>query len=765
MFVPKRTITSIWALPGRIGLVALACLTGIAALAASSPAYAEDVGYWDIDEETGLERLTVVGSKARRMEIPGSATRIGPEELETFEYSDINRILRQAPGVNIQEEDGFGLRPNIGIRGTGIERSERITLMEDGVLIAPAPYAAPGAYYFPTAGRLEAVEVRKGSSAIKFGPRTTGGAINLVSTSIPEAPGGKLTARIGSHGLKELHAYASTSTGNLAILGETFQAGADGFKRLPSGANTGFRIEDYLVKARLSAGETAARVQFLELKAGVVSQTSNETYLGLMEEDFTADPLQRYAASALDEFTSKHYQLQATHYVEFGPRVDITSVLYYNAFERDWFKLDDLDFGDGRGRIRPREVFENPTDPLNAAALAILRGEADSIDDALQLRHNAREYQSYGVQVVAGFGFDIGASSHDLEISVRYHEDEEDRLQNRENFAMIGGSLVRTSVGAPGSQANRVGSARALAIYVQDEIVMGDFRLIPGLRVESIDLTRRDYALDDPDRLSGPTMVRKSHLTVAIPGFGVAYDASDALTLIAGVHKGFSPPAPGIGGGSEAAGAEESVNWEAGFRYASGGLNVEAIGFYSDYSNLLGTCSNATGCGAGDIGDQFNGGAVDVIGLELSADTIIALSASLTMPLKLTYTYTEAEFSASFADSFWGDVQAGDALPYIPAHQVNASVGLEGSEWALDLTLNYVAGTRAQAGSGAVPALQRIDGRLVADVSASYNIRHNLRLFASVENLFDNVYVVARRPYGARPGKPRSVFGGLSLSF
>ncbi|MCH8863633.1 MAG: TonB-dependent receptor [Proteobacteria bacterium] len=759
MFVPKRKITPICALTGLIGLA------GVAVLAASAPAQAEDAGYWDIDEATGIERLTVIGSKGRRLEIPGSATRIGPEELEKFEYTDINRILRQVPGVNIQEEDGFGLRPNIGIRGTGIERSERITLMEDGVLIAPAPYAAPAAYYFPTAGRLEAVEVRKGSSAIKFGPRTTGGAINLVSTSIPDQPGGKVMARIGSHGVKELHAWGSVSSGNLAIMGETFQAGADGFKRLPNGASTGFDIEDYLIKARLSAGETAARVQFLELKAGTVRQTSNETYLGLTEEDFAADPLQRYAASALDEFNSKHTQLQATHYVEFGPRVDITSVLYYNAFERDWFKLDDLDFGDGRGRIRPREVFENPTDPLNVAALAILRGEADSIDDALQLRHNAREYQSYGVQIVAGFGFDIGASQHDLEISLRYHEDEEDRLQNRENFAMRGGSLVLTSVGAPGSQANRVGSARALAMYVQDEIVIGDFRLIPGLRVESIDLTRRDYSTDDPERLAGPTRVRRNSLTVAIPGFGVTYDASDELTLIAGVHKGFSPPGPGTGGSSEAAVSEKSVNWEAGLRYVSGDLNLEAIGFYSDYSNLLGTCSNATGCGAGDNGDQFNGGAVDVIGLELTVDTIVDLSPGVTLPLKLTYTYTDAEFSTSFADSFWGEVEKGDALPYIPAHQVNASVGLEGLKWALNLTLNYVAETRNRAGSGAVPVLQRIDGRLVADVSASYNIRHNVRLFASIENLFDNVYVVARRPYGARPGKPRSVFGGLSVSF
>ncbi|MEN3974659.1 TonB-dependent receptor [Emcibacter sp. SYSU 3D8] len=708
------------------------------------------------DMSRAIDRITVVGSRQEH-KVPGSAHLIDADQLETFEYTDIHRMLRMVPGVNIQEEDGYGLRPNIGLRGSGTERSERITLMEDGVLIAPAPYAAPAAYYFPIAARMSAIEVTKGPSAIKYGPRTVGGAINLLSTPIPDASGGRIEARYGSDNFYAVHGVAAAVGETLAVMGEGYISGADGFKKLDGGGNTGFEVQDFVGKLRWRSSDSASRVQSLEIKLGYTNNDSDESYLGLTDADFAATPFRRYAASRLDNINTEHKQVQATHFIELSSSVDLTTVAYYNHFKRDWFKLDRINYGGTS--FSPAAVFEAPG--AYPAVLAILRGDMDSPDGALSLRHNNRKYDSWGIQSVLGVALETGAASHALEIGLRWHEDEEDRLQNDERFSMLDGDLVRTAVDPIGSNANREAKGKAFAAFIQDDISLGRWTFRPGVRFEHIDLSRLDYAGSDPDRVNGPTRIRKNSLDVVIPGFGVTFDAAEGLVLLAGVNRGFAPPGAGTTDASE----ERSWNFEAGLRYNGQNAFLEVIGFYNNYSNILGTCSNATGCTGGDIGDQFNGGAAEIKGIEVLGGYVFDLGGGLTVPLNFNYTYTDATFSTSFSDSFWGSVAEGDELPYTPHHQVYLSAGLEAADWGVVVSMNHLGAIRTEAGSGPIPASQRVKGHTVFDLAAHYQLTETIRLFASAENLFDKTYPVARQPYGLRPGKPLTVTGGVSLSF
>jgi Fe(3+) dicitrate transport protein len=716
------------------------------------------------EEVVIFERLSVVGGAERIGDVPGSAHYLDLETLERQDHSDVHQVLATVPGVSVQEEEGYGLRPNIGMRGSGSERSAKITLLEDGVLIAPAPYAAPSAYYFPTTGRMQAIEVRKGSSSIRQGPYTNGGVLNLVSTAIPGRLGGQVEAMAGEDGTRRLHAYAGDTGSRLGWMLETYRMESDGFKRLDGGGPTGFELEDYVAKVRVTSSAEATLFQALEVKLGHTDQLAHETYLGLTETDFQRTPYRRYAASQEDRLDSEHEQVQVNWIVAPRQNLDVTTTVYRNDFFRNWHKLQSVDGAD------LGDVLSAPQD--FAGELALLRGETDSAPGALRVRNNRRDYYAQGVQTVAGLRLAGRRAEHDLEIGLRWHEDEEDRFQEEDSFQMVDGRMVLTAPGAPGSQANRVSSAEALAFFLQDRVSVGRWTFTPGLRFESIDFSRVDYASTDPDR-TAPARVRDNGVDVWIPGLGVDVRLGDASSLFAGVHKGFAPPGPGRNADTE---PEESVNYELGWRWLGEPVAVQAVAFYSDYDNLLGRDTLSSG-GSGS-GDLFNGGEVEVEGLELSLDADLAPYLATTfpalreadwkVPLDVAYTYTSATFSNSFESDFepWAPrVESGDELPYVAPHQLSVGGGVDAGGWNAFLQLSWLDEMRTRAGQGPIAAGEGTDARLLVDLSARVRLVDGLDLQARVRNLTDEVYVAARRPAGARPGLPRTALVGLHWDF
>lgn len=688
------------------------------------------------------ERVNVVGDAAALARAPGSTHVIDGVELQRLQTTteDIHRILRQVPGLNIQEEEGYGLRPNIGMRGSGTDKSSKITMMEDGILIAPAPYAAPAAYYAPTAGRMEGIEVRKGSSQIKSGPITTGGVLNYVSTSIPSDFRLRANLSGGTDNTRKIVASLGDTYTNAGWLVETFQFRTDGFKRLDGGGHTGVDVADYLAKFKVNTTPTATLVQELEVKLGRTTQTGQETYLGLTDADFAASPWRRYAASQVDEFTSTHEQYQVRHFLA-RPSWDVTTVAYRNNFTRAWYKLENV------SGTSLSSVLANPS--AFPHQMNVLTGGA-SAANALVVRNNSRGYFGSGVQSTVGARFETGRVRHSLEAGLRYHEDEEDRFQQDDAYQMVAGRMVMTRAGAPGSQTNQVVGAKAVAGFVTHTLAAGRWTFTPGIRVESIDLRRTDYSRTDPARTSS-TGVLDTSVDVLIPGAGVAYRVRPSVTLFSGAYKGFAPPGPGAAGTTK---AEESVNYEVGVRLQQDGLQAEVVTFFNDYANLLGRDTLSTG-GTG-TGDLFNGGTARVMGVEASARW---------RPLRVAYTFTDAEFRNSFQSQYgpWGSVLAGHEFPYAPRHQLFGALDVAGRLWRARLDVTAISRMRTVAGTGPLVDLRSTDATFAIGASAEYTLTSAAQVFASVQNLTNQAYVVSRHPAGVRPGAPRLLMVGLKV--
>ncbi|HAN83725.1 MAG TPA: TonB-dependent receptor, partial [Verrucomicrobiales bacterium] len=109
-----------------------------------------------------LATVDVIGSSENVLGLTGSGAFIEAEDYQRKGITNIQQILRKVPGVYIREEDGFGNFPNISLRGGDGTRNEKVTVMEDGILTAPAAYSAPSAYYSPRAARMSGIEVLKG---------------------------------------------------------------------------------------------------------------------------------------------------------------------------------------------------------------------------------------------------------------------------------------------------------------------------------------------------------------------------------------------------------------------------------------------------------------------------------------------------------------------------------------------------------------------------------------------------------------------------
>ena len=672
---------------------------------------------------------------------------VSESELRQFNHTDIHRVVSRIPGVYVQEEDGLGLRPNIGIRGTGLERMEKLNVMEDGIIIAPAPYASPAAYYSPTMGRMQGLEIRKGSTQIKHGPFTTGGSLNYISTAIPSSSLNSVDFMVGSFGKTVLHVKSGNTMGQWGYLFEVYNDMTDGFKELDGGGDSGYSKTDVMAKVRYSMNANHA----VEMKVSMTDEISDETYLGLSDDDYTANPLRRYRASQLDEMDADHSQFVLSYAGKLSDNLTMAVSAYNNEFARNWYKLNKVD-GLSLGLI---------ADPAGNAAAFALMDAMDSDADAYRIKANNREYLSSGVQAVLNWSIE----NHDIQAGLRIHADEMDRFQWEDRYQMVGGKLNMTTAATPGTDSNRIDSAEATSLYVEDRMTSGNFIVTGGLRYEEITVKREDWGKTDPTR-AGDASIKEDTFDVIVPGVSVEYALEDGTTLGYGIHKGFAPHGPGgtkvVDGVTQEVKSEESWNHEWTVRSYEGLNGLELTFFMNKYDNLLGADTAATG-GTGS-NELYNGGAVDVSGLELYLRRMLMDNGSIQLPIEIAYTKTNTEFRESF-DGFWGDVSRGDELPYIPETMVSVNLGVNMDKTSVNIGLKHNSAARTTAGSGRLDDANSTDALTLIDLGVKHSLQNNITLSMGIKNLLDKDAVVARRPYGARPTMPRSISLGVNYNF
>jgi len=700
-----------------------------------------------------LDPILVVGTLEDARLSTGSARVIDGAELRRFEYRNIHSILMSAPGVYVREEDGLGTFPRIGIRASASGRSDRISIMEDGIPAAMAPYANTSAYYFPVVARMSGLEVLKGPEILRYGPQTTSGAINLISTPIPDSTGGLASLETGDWGSRRIHTWAGGSFGSFGVLAETYQNRTDGFHKIDrSSRSAGNDIADYMLKLRWSSDGAGAVRHQLDLKLFKGDEHADVSYLGLTDADFRINPDRRYGLSELERMDRGRESLSLRHRITAGSRFALVTTGYLMDTYRNYTRLNQVNGLPIGGSGITTRINRGADDAQ--LLQGILDGSANTTHaNGVRYGNNFQTFIARGVQLEAKALVRTGSLTHELMGGLRRHEDTARNTATESNivYEQVNGSLVYQGASAATPSE---GFARATSIWVADRIRLGDLTLLPLLRHESV---RSRANIDNPESA-------RNELDRTTFGLGTNLGISPRWTVLAGVHQGFAPPGSGAVEGSR---GEESTNVEGGVRFRGSTLAVDVVGFYTDYDNALRNCRVANPCADGAVDGVQQDGAKQVYGVETGLSAVVFRAGGFAIPLQLTHTFTTGEYTRS-ADIASG-VQAGDVLDHTPRHVGRLGLGVEhDGGFALNLGLNHSDGACVSTTCGRPGADARFletESLRTVDLSASYALSSTVEMYARVENLLDERRITHRGSDGARGNPGRYLGTGLRVSF
>lgn len=670
--------------------------------------------------------VQVIGTPEALERIPGSGEILDKQTLESSRVFTANEALRKLPGINVRDEEGFGLRPNIGIRGLNPTRSTKITLLEDGVPLSYAPYGDNASYYHPPIDRYERIEVLKGAGQILYGPQTIGGVINYITPTPPARPGGSITLSGGNRDYLNGHVNYGGTWGSNGLLFDYIRKQGDGARD-----NTHSELNDANFKAVVGLGAQQA----LTLRANYYSEDSNVTYSGLTQAEFN-NLGARYNPFKNDFMYANRYGASATHEFVFNDDMVLTTNLYGSIFLRDWWRQSSI-----------------TTETMCGTAFrdARLAGSSVDPDTCNANQGRLREYYTWGIEPRLRVNHNLLGVSSEADLGMRAHYETQERIQ------MNGTSpTARTGTTAE----DNLRETDAYAVFAQNRFLLGDWTLTPGLRFEYIDSLRTN-------NLSGVT--GSDTLGQWIPSLGGTYSPGNALTVFAGVHRGFAPPRTedviGSTGTSTDVGPELSVNWEMGLRAEPmAGTNLQATLFRNDFSNQIAVGSIAGGSTPLAQGETL------YQGLELSGRTDMPAG----MYLRGAYTWLPtAEQTTPFTQVVNGNLVSGSAdgnrLPYAPKHLLTAALGYAMGGLDMQLEGVYVgeqfsdfANTAAASANGQTGL---ISGYTVWNATLNYHFKpERTTVFLTVKNLADKTYIVDRTR-GILPGSPRLVQAGIKYAF
>jgi len=683
--------------------------------------------------------------------IPGSVSYIDNNELDKLKPISGNEVFRRIPGLNVVDEEGAGLRVNIGIRGLDPDRSRSVLIMEDGVPVALNPYGEPEMYYSPAIDRMNGVEVLKGSGQILYGPQTVGGVINYITAAPPE----KEEIRLKLQGGKGTFLTALGSYGNTfnktGVQIDYLHKRADDFGAL------NFTVNDFTAKVKFLLSERAT----FGIKLSAYDEVSNSTYVGLTQSMFETGGYDFSVLMPNDELDVRRYLMSFSNNINLRKGINLQSMLYGYTTTRNWRR---------QGYSYNSYTATNPNPPPSDWTGVVL-GDESTDGGAIYLRDRTgnrnRQFEVIGWEQKILHNKSFGNFNNELIAGYRilYERAYEQRI-NGTNDQAKSGDLI----------SDEIRTGNALSLFALNKFSISQkLDITPGVRVEFYSYEREILREANIDT----NRVADNQIREVIPGFGVNYRPASKLNFFTGIHRGYAPPRIKDAIDFSAVNpvleleAEKSWNLEVGLRSQPiKGMFLEVTWFYMDFENQIIPSSQSIG---GPGFGVTNAGRTLHKGFETSftLDSREFLTSNWKIQFDLSATTIKAIYNSDRLVSSGNDQVnvRGNRLPYAPEFTLSSGFSIEAPfGTGLRLTDNYI-GNQFTDELNTVNAsfngrIGKIGSRNVLDATLYHIISSmNATINISIKNVTDERYIATRRPEGIRVGLPRYITAGFAIKF
>ncbi len=682
-----------------------------------------------VDDGT-LATIEVVGDRRENRVAEGTAEVLDQSVIVSGRALTVNEALRKVPGVTVRDEEGFGLRPNIGIRGSNPTRSTKVLLLEDGLPAMYAPYGDNASYYHAPIQRYERIEILKGAGLLRFGPQTIHGAINYITPTPPEEFSGHVQLSAGTRGYGAVHA----SVGGSGMLVDFGYKRGDGARD-----NTQLEQGDLFAKYQKQLNDHHA----IALRANLLQERSQVGYTGITDAEYANFGAQ-YNPFGNDNFDIERTAVSVSHAWTPAETLKLLTSAYYSGFERDWWRQSS-----NTGDTQCGSAFRD----------ARFRGLTVNPDACASIQGRLRNYYTRGVDSRLSLGRTLFGTGGSSEIGVRWHEEKQIRYQrNGSNPQVQDGALVE----------NNLRTAEALSAYVSTTFDFGAIRLTPIVRHERVDFARSN-------RLAGGSS-GKDRVRETTWGMAAAWTLDEAIEVYASAHEGFAPPRVedliAGNGTSTAVDAERSLNLEAGLRARWNEIDVQAAAFSTDFDNQVVVGSIAGGS------TPLAQGETRYAGLELALgynrDVLTARDGRIYANAALTWLPTADQESVlrrvDTGAAANGSV-AGNRLPYAPELTSTFRIGYIKGPWDGSVELQHVGRQYADFANLRYPVANgdgqfgELDGYAVWSAALNWDPGvTGWSAFVTVKNLGGREYIVDRTR-GLLFGSPRQFVVGASYAW